>query len=503
MTFFDDSKSNIEVMEFLEKCFLFIQDHRTWKRQLLEKATVDFSHDVKKAFLDLLEKVVFSGAVKREKDKIIFTLDETYSYRRRLVLYAGDSNLNNKFDKLNFEDAQVIRAEDGYQLICLAENYKQETEFPITIFFDQAAAEIETFRADRRTFGSNPWETISLIAFDILEKSDLGEKYFNQKEKKLLPLLREIRALSNWAPLFEDEQIEFALIKQYVQDCKLDHLIPLLDEAGEKYPNLVNRGKLLSKLTNKLNEAVCEPLWRKLYELLADSQQSYAEQIPLYNNSELQKIRTKIQEQLKSFGYEGEYPNFYKSGATKRLHLEESYGLSYFIGMGKKVEYRIQCIENNLSGQFQIQFLCGTAFLRKDEKVKDIYSCCFNAKGRRLFKTVYFQKEASDTLEQTILIAVKKTECIKLNREEKKSYYGENIFGWRYFVLIFLFIGGLFAVLMTAAMFLICVLVTAVTVGIGEIPSMISEMPWWLLFGIAFVGFGGAMAVVEIKVKTK
>jgi hypothetical protein len=39
--------------------------------------------------------------------------------------------------------------------------------------------------------------------------------------------------------------------------------------------------------------------------------------------------------------------------------------------------------------------------------------------------------------------------------------------------------------------------------GFSGILDMIKQMPWWLFFAISFVGFGGAMAIVDTKAKTK
>jgi len=69
--------------------------------------------------------------------------------------------------------------------------------------------------------------------------------------------------------------------------------------------------------------------------------------------------------------------------------------------------------------------------------------------------------------------------------------------------LMFLFMGGMFAVFFTAAMFLFCCLVTAISLGFGSIPEMIEEMPWWQLFVFCFVAFGGTMTFIGIKANTK
>ena len=79
LNFIDDSKSNFEFIEFLAECSKHIEEHGTWKKQLFEKVAIDFSEDVKKAFIHLFETMQYCETVKKQEDKIIFTLDETDS----------------------------------------------------------------------------------------------------------------------------------------------------------------------------------------------------------------------------------------------------------------------------------------------------------------------------------------------------------------------------------------------------------------------------------------
>lgn len=511
LDFFHDSNSNLEILEFMEKCFLLIQEQEKEKKQIFEQAIIAFSEDVKNSFLCLFDQLIYSTDIQYKADTIVFKIEERYAYTRMLVLYGTDYLFDDEFDELYFKEVQTIEEKEGYRLICLAVNYEQEREFPLALFFRDAKVETKIFRADQRPFDNMPWETLTWMVLDILDKECLGNEYFNQKEQDLRPLMKEIKALLNKTGSFYDDQFHFVLLKQYFEKYKLHYLKNLLVKVEENYADSKKKIRLLNKLNWKLNQAICEPLWRELYQLLVDSQKDYAGQIELYNGFELQKKREEIQTKLRANGYEGQYPNFRKKGSIRGVRLEESYGLYYFISGEKNVEYYIQCRENIEFNQLQIQFLCGTAVLKKREKVKDIYSCCFNAKGKRFFKTVQYEEIGSDeeenvdvgTLEQMITIAVKKAECVKLNKEEKQIYYQDKALFEKNFIFIFLFMGGLFGVLMTAAMFICCCVETAITVGIDKIPEMISDMPWWLLFGLCFVGYGGGMAILEIKAKTK
>lgn len=502
LAFIDDSKTDSEFIEFLAECSKHIEEHGSWKKQLFEKVAIDFSEDVKKAFIHLFETMQYCETVKKQEDKIIFTLDKTDSYKRKLILHTSKENFIDNFDLIGFSDAQIVKDENGYKLICVAENFEAETSVPISIYFYQATTEIDIYRADRRDFNDNPWESLAFMASDILEKDYLGAKFFNQKEKDLMPLLKELRALSVWAPLYDEETPDFEILKQYLQKHDAIHLVPLIDKAGKREKGKLVNPLLFSRLTSKLNETSCESLWRELYELVVETQEGYTDKILSYNQTKLNKIRLQIEKKFHNLGYEGRYPTFSKKGAIKGIRLEESYNQSYFVGAEKNVEHIIECREFFNCDVLNIQFICGTALLKKGESIIDIYSCCFNKKGRRLFKKICWDAEDTNALEQFITIAAKKAECTKLNTKEKELL-GNGTVSWQYFISMFIFAGGLFAVLMTAATFLILCLVTAILDGFSGILDMIKQMPWWLFFAISFVGFGGAMAIVDTKAKTK
>lgn len=502
LNFIDSSRSDSEFFEFMVACSEHITQHGTWKRQLFEKVAIDFPEDVKRAFIHLFETMEYCETIEKQENKIIFTLDESDAYKRKLILHTSEESFVDDFDILGFSDAQIIKEENGYKLICVAENFEKETSVPIRIFFEQATTEIEIYRADRRDFNDNPWESLAFMAFDILEKNDLGTEYFNQKERDLIPLLKELRALSVWAPLYDEEIHNFKILKQYITKHNLLHLIPLVDKIAARNKNRPKSPLLLLRLTSKLNEAICESLWRELYELVVDTQEEYADIILSYNQEELNKIRFQIEETFHSLGYEGKYPNFNKKGAIKGIRLEESYNQTYFVGAEKNVQHIVQCREFFNCDTLNVQFICGTALLKKCETIDDVYSCCFNKNGRRLFKKFCWDTENTDNLNQFITIASKKAECTKLSKKEKELL-GNGTVTWQYFISMFIFAGSLFAILMTAAIFLILCLVTAIIVGFGSILDMIKQMPWWLFFAIGFVGFGGAMAIVDTKAKMK
>ena len=503
LCFVDKSKSDFEFIEFMTECSKYIKEKGTLKRQLFDKVAENFSEDVKKAFLDLFETIEACENVEKQKNKIIFTLDETDSYTRKLVLHSSEENVFSKFDMLQFRDAQILKDEKGYKLICEAENFEKETVFPIGIFFDNATVEVDIYRADHTQFVLTPWNTLVSIATEILSKKELGDEYFNQQEKELMPLVKEISGLSLFSHLLDNEPQSFEILKQYINKHNVCHLIPLLDKVKEHFTKISSRQILLAHLDNKLNDKKCEPLWRELYGLIAETQKGYPDKILSYNQKKLNKIRQQIEQSLHNLGYEGKYPTFNKKGAIKDIRLEESYNQTYFVGLEKNAEYIIHCTESMYNGELQIQFICGTALLKKNEAVTDIYSCCFNAKGRRLYKTVYFSLDSeANLLDRYAKIAAKKAECIKLNKYERELF-GNDFIPWGNFFTVLFFAGGLFAALMTVAMILFVCVMTIIEEGFSAVPETIGMMPWWQCFLCCFFGFGIPMAIVETKAKRK
>ena len=67
------------------------------------------------------------------------------------------------------------------------------------------------------------------------------------------------------------------------------------------------------------------------------------------------------------------------------------------------------------------------------------------------------------------------------------------------FLGTFLIAGGMFAVLMTLAMLLICTAVTVFIHGCAAVPDMLAYMPWWFIFVLAWVLFGGILGLLERK----
>lgn len=486
----------------LAQCAQAIQQRDEKNKQEREIVIQDFPENVQKAITHLFDRYDYFDRVQIQKGRIAFLLEEAVCYVRTLILETEIQPSVTEWDYLHLQGAQILKTDNGYMLTCQAMCIDEDATLPITISFHNATVETELFRADRRLFFNTPWETLSLISSDILEKAYLGDGYFNPKELALLPLLEELREFCR-TPLDQTQMPTFAVLKPYFAKYGLKKQILLLEKLAFAHNDPGKKRRIRNRLYDQMNMADCESLWRELYGLIVDSQEGYADPVDAYSKRRRNYARSVVQKKLQELGYEGEYPTFRKKGTMKGIHLEENYDQTYFVGMEKNVEYLIHCTETALDDELQIHFLCTTALLKEGEQVADAYSCCFNAKGRRLFKHIYYVG-AGDyrLLEQYASMADKKARCTKLTKEEK-TLLGNPSASPLEMILLFLFAGGGFTLLMMGVMFLICCLATGLIVGFHSVPEMIGHMPWGKLSLFCFVGFGGTMAIVEAKAKKK
>ena len=502
LSFIDKSRTDNEFVEFLFECHKYIVEHGTWKQQLFDKASNDFCEDVKKAFQSLLVTTLYSGNIKVEQGRITMTVDTSDIYERKIVLHTSHENPIGNYDAYHFNNGQLIKNDNGYRLICEGENQENKTVVPTNIFFDNATVDIKVYRADRGRFDESPWETLSLTAMRILEKENLGEEYFNEKERDLIHLLRDISGLLVWFPVGDGIYTNFTYLKKYVKKHDLNHILPLIEKVVSHSKNK-SRALVTAvrRLNNKLNEACCEPLWREIYELICLSQEGYPDRSASYEMTEIYDARKRIENTLHGLGYEGVYPDFRKKGSLKGLKVVSSYDQSYFVAREKDVEYFIKCIEEFNEEIFNVQFLCGTAFLKRNEVAKDVYSCCFNVKGRRLFKTMTMYDDDIFSADEFARVAAKKAECEKLTKKERDVSHTFDP-SWKFFYAFVLVAGGLFGAFMTAGFFLITSLLTLLFVGFEGL-TVILAVPWWKIFVFCLVSFGGLMGIFEIIVRLK
>lgn len=483
------------------------------KEEKFEKDFAALDEAVKAALKQLLKSYVWPQ-IKFAGNDIKIITDDTPSYRRILTLKNVDAVPRDREGYFCENLTMVLKKEQNR--FCFVGELEHPTEETAEIFaltFDGAEVEIEVYNScNNMNFWNDPWDFLRKISFAIEMKAQLPGDYCNAKEKELLPLIREIVALEYWMELPEQETISFEKLKKLTHQYGYIKAETLLGELETVKPVDHKYYKNAKKLISVLCKKQYEPLWREIYNKIADSQADYPNKADsLCNKQLLSKVRNDIQALMEAKGYIGTYPDFVKDSALNGIHLAQSYNMTYFVGMEKRTEYHIHCYESFQENDVLIiQFVCGTAFLKKDEDDTDIFDCLFDAKGYRLFNTMhhYIPMQAeddafADDLETSVTIAVKKAECAKLTKHEQKQYYGESMPGFSLFFWTFLITGGMFGISMTLITMLICIIATAAFGLFASIPEMLTALPWWLFLAIGWIGFGGAMGIVEVLSRRK
>ncbi len=513
ITVFSMENNDKEVLSFLKDCCAEVKRLEKRKMDKFEEDFAVFDEESKATLKHLLNLEIWPD-IKSVDNGIQIIVDDTPAYRRKLLLRNADSIPNEKQGYYCHNlDLVCKKEENKYCLHGELEEPIEETLEPFALTFSDVEVTVEVYNScDNMTFWENPWDFLRTISFSIGMKADLPGDYCNNAEKGLLPLIKEIVALEYWMELPEQEYFSFNQLKTLANQYGYEKVKLLFAKLETIKPGDSDFYTTVKKLIFLLCEQKCEPMWREIYEKIKESQAEYPNKVEsLHCNKLLVEVRADIQKLLESHGYIGAYPDFVKDGALKGVHLEQSYNMTYFVGMEKRVQYHIHCYESFEENDYlTIQFLCGTALLKKGEETEDVYGCLFNAKGRRLFHTVHHyiplqncENAEQDDLKTSVNIAVKKAECTKLNKKEQKEYYGKMVPGWGTFWWIFFVAGGIFGITMTLISMIMCILATIAFGLFSDIPEMLSIMPWGLLLVIGWIGFGGAMGIVEVLARRK
>ena len=509
--YIDKDVSDSDFILLLKECNDYIELNGTLKKQRFDNFTSDLSKEVKSALWDLFEVGFYCDDIRKNGDCAEIDMDFCEGYNRVLTLMNVSGVPENDYDQIYFENGSLVKVDGVYKLTGEAENYDDETVEPIVLCFTDAKVDVTLYNATAQSFNDDPWCHLQRVAGNIVDKHSLSEKYLNDKEKEIFPLCAEISRLSYWAFMQKGTQIYFPKLKSYISKHGFDELLPLVEKMENSLEDKT-RDKAKKKLINKLNMKKYEPLWRDIYGLIADSQEEYPQKASVCCSAEqLNDERAKIQALMESHGYSGKYPDFVKCGSVRNFTLAQSYDISYFVTGGKNAVYHIHCNEEEFCDHLRIEFLCGVELIRKNEEAGDIYSCLFNSKGRSFYQSVYYEcgytdddgEIKSDNLESRVQIAVKRAELKKLTKDERREIEVELLPIWKLFLLFFILMGGLFAIIMTPTFMLIEVLACVIVGQAHKILELFLDTPWWLIFSFCWIGFSGAMGLITALVKTR
>lgn len=403
-----------------------------------EKLTAVFSDDVRKALRMLTDtaKGFLPPITVRGKDLQISVLDSrVISVDLILKAYDGVFPQSNPEETMYYRVVELsLSIEEASGRYCLSGEAETldgaETE-PFVVTFSDAMCETHVFSvAGLLPNPTNPWEIFFYSFLYFKTKRNASDFAMNEKERALYPIFSEIACLFGEAP---DQRATFPCLRTCAERYGCQKILRRIDSLEKK-----KRLSTVSRMTllNELSSAVCEPMWRELYEALQESQSGYGQRDDVseaLSSDAVSVLHQAIAERMRENGYSGCYPDFEKSIAIRAPRRGFSDGQVYVIAFQKNVRCRVHCEEYYIGdGDFTVRFFCGTAILGQGERADDIVSCLFRKNGKRFCDSVdYFcHLNASKddlmfplTIEETVDCAVKHAELLPLTKRERKAVH--------------------------------------------------------------------------------
>ncbi len=507
------SVSDRDFFNFLHSCRERLEQITDNEKQQFYEIAANLSDDTRAALWKLAQGVNWPTVTRHGTDLEIF-VDGTEAYRRRLLL-KNVNGIPEGEEEDCFAAIELSLSLEG-ALYCLSgEMFDAMTDdYRVYRFtFEDAETVTEVYNAiNSICLWDHPWNFLVTAASGIVAKAYLPGAHCNNQELAMLPLLTEIAVLDDWDELPEDFPFTFPALKALARKHHCHALATSFEALSQKAADSDDYTAQVQKIIEKLCDQSVEPLWREIFDQICQSQESYPNKADqCCPSTVLHATREAICNHMAQYGFSGEYPNFQKVGPLQGVHLEGSYNTAYVLGPKAHMVSRIHCIETVIDRELTVQFLCGTALLNDGEPLPDIYSCLFNAGGRRLFhhteySTLLYEPNFEYTpqdLSLCVAVAAKKSQLQRLTKDEQHSYSGMREASLRTFLMFLLVIGGVFGLAMTAVFALITMGVTWIVSGSSAIPAVLSQLPWLPILLFCWLAYGGTMGVITLLANRK
>ena len=397
----------------------------------------------------------------------------------------------------DYADAECIEwisgiGTEGSQYIL----YEQDQE---VLRFTVAHAKVECYNCTKGIYyWDNPWIYLDWLIVMLIQKADMPGDHCNEREKELLPLLREFNRLGFLK--------EYPLLTKLTEECGCN---------GKRFQKFLQKCGKMNHL--RRNQYLChqefEPLWRVLFEKIRLSQEGYPVFVEQHcDASVLEKTRQALEKFFHKQGFTGQYPDFEKTDDIRGLHLVENFKQTYFCGLEKGAKMYIHCEEAlTEDNQLTIHFLCGTALKQKNTTAQDAYCCCFHGNGKRLFwwvKELALLDDHQTRFSQArtlrlAAIAVKRVHLEKLTKEEKQLIALPSGSWVTLFLLWVLLGGGFFASFMVLGFALIVTLMIGLLDSWRNVWPALCAAPWHYVLIFCWLGFGVSMGIISVLAKRK
>lgn len=325
--------------------------------------TFENSQVIKDFFSD--DEFVFSVC-----NSSIFFEDYYSSVFRKIIFENSKATLNGNplpdgDVNILYDYMQMNRQNGSYVLELMS--YFENKHYIIK--FDNISVKLKAYKAESDFnflwSAKTPWQFVNILACNINAHIKCGVA--NDKERKILGLVKHLAGEK-----YVDNSIPAELYK-LIEKHRLKNVIKPPYDFSQSY----------------LCKKMFEPLWRDIFSLISETQKD----LPSYfeeniSKEEFQKHKQLITEQMKSQGYIGTYPDFYKKDSVIKPVLYKTYGLCYVTAIEKHAVHHIRCYSFKDNEYIQTTFFVGTIFNKRENDKTDIYSTMFNCGGKAVFSVL-------------------------------------------------------------------------------------------------------------------
>ena len=345
---------------------------------------------------------------------------------------------------------------------------------------------LECIPPDFRIYGAYGY--LSVAAEYILRKQTLDFDIINERETGLFPLLSELADLIRGERRMEAYPELEKILSAHNEKRALKIIKKVRGRKKRKY-------NAITKLTYCLTSAKNETIWRDIYTKIYECQKDYPRFDDIvYPKEKYDELKRRADDKMRKLGYEGQYPDYKKSGSIKGVHFVSAQTGGGLVFPSDDVSFFIKCFTFfDDCGELVTNVYSGFAVNTKDRRAADIFSCMFY--GGSAMTRIDAEKE------KALELAVKFAECRKLTAEEKKHVYGRLYVGA--LIMICLTAGLLWSLLFHLAfppLFYLGVKLMGDAMTFSEIISSIPILPMFL-FG--WLGFGGLLLLFMLFSKKR
>ena len=382
-------------------------------------------------------------------------------FERRIAFTDVSGPAEGEYDLTYPEEPEVESSGDGYTVSWRLEDGAES----LALRFAGVRLKVRSLRPVEPP-ALTPWGCLQFCARGIMEKELTSGVTLTPREIELLPLARELCALMGQAETDPGAgEAELPVLTGYIEELGDLKLLSALRAAERDLFDEMRRGRTVAKLIALFNRAEHEPLWRRLYGAFEASWEGAPTRAEaLTPGEELRSARERTEKLLRSRGYGGEYPNFFRTGPIRGVRLANAYGQSFFVGPERRAAFFVTCRERCGDGELLADYLCGTQVLRRGQEPGDIFTCLFDSGGHSYAQTV---DAIADRRGSVKLIA-----------------------------FLSAAMGLMFGALLTAACALAAAIIGLVLSGPGEVLPLLAGIPWWAVFLASAALFGATMGWV-------